>query len=106
MEARIPPRAGTEWCFAFPFLEDYNWHANQVWSRLVTGTTGWRTQLEFNDYIVANPGIIHVKNYYPKYDRDMQVGDLGFFYDSYEGGCVRVKTVYTGTNVNPVGWFR
>lgn len=85
-------------------------NANLIWGDLAAGYTARSAQIMFESDIINTPGLLHAWTTYsagppPTPWRDMVPGDLALFYDPTEGGCMRVKTVYTFNNVAPVGWF-
>jgi hypothetical protein len=81
--------------------------ALRVWSKLSQGKTAMTALVEFNLWLTSNPGTLKAWDVYnTKSDpsRDMLPGDMVLYYGD-DNGSMRVKSVYTGTNVLPIGWF-
>ncbi len=85
-------------------LNEYASLAEVVWPRMVSGWTAKKTQEWFN--YMLDQGILS----YWAMDiggapRQMVPGDLVLFHGPDMGAC-RIKSVYTGTNTPPMGWYR
>lgn len=91
-------------------LTEFSIHASIVGYALCGGRTVFKTHQYFEKWLRDNPDVLHSwDDYYhenPTAPRRMKAGDFVAIYDPSEGGCARVVSVYTGTNVNPIGWFQ
>ena len=91
-------------------MGDVSIHANTIWNKLAQGWTAAYTKAWFDSiWLDENPGTLRVWDVYPGTIRDMAPGDLALYYEyggSGDGGAMRLKTVYTGSNVLPIGWYR
>lgn len=83
-------------------------HADIVGGHLRDGYTVQSTKMHFELYLSLHPDELEAWDTYNFEDPDltpprpMKNGDLITFGD----GKTRVKSVYTGSNVNPVGWYQ
>ena len=83
-------------------------HAALIWNKLAEGQTARHTRDWFDEiWLEENPGEFRVWDEHPGPLRDMAPGDLAL-YCNYGGdqGAMRLKSVYTGTQVAPIGWYR
>ena len=88
-------------------LQQMHEHANLIWNQLSLGWTAWRTYLWFNNiWLSGHPDELKVWDDLSEDPRYMKPGDLAL-YCNYAGdhGAMRIKSVYTGTQVLPIGWF-
>ncbi|GIV02936.1 MAG: hypothetical protein KatS3mg015_1766 [Fimbriimonadales bacterium] len=85
-------------------LKDYETLTAEILGPMSEGQTAAFAHAEFNkrlssgvlEFDVIDNGVI----------RPMVPGDLALYAGPEEYGCVRIKSVYTGTNAPPVGWYR
>ncbi|MBX7132006.1 MAG: hypothetical protein K1X67_04930 [Fimbriimonadaceae bacterium] len=90
----------------YVLLKQLAQHAYLIWSKLAEGRTAWKTQQWFNVvWLEENPEQLVVSDD-GESERFMKPGDLAL-YCNYNGdhGAMRLKTVYTGTNTDPIGWY-
>lgn len=81
-------------------------HAEAIWSRMVLGYTALWTQADILAKVELRQLVLLVMDHGADEYRLMKEGDLKLYDSRSEHGACRIKTVYTGTNVVPVGWFR
>lgn len=83
-------------------VQQLSLHAELVGPLLRQGQTTLVAVEQFDAYLDLYPGVLRCWDHVTGAKRDMQEGDLVVYGDTK----TRVKSVYTGTNVEPLGWFR
>lgn len=90
----------------YVFLKDYEVLTVEIWGPMSSGRTALDAQATFERKLINEEVVMWVRDQQTNEVRRMIVGDLALYAGLDEYGCVRIKSVYTGTNVQPVGWYR
>ncbi len=85
------------------YLAEYYGIASRIWMPMSTGATAYRAVAEFSQYITDNPDEYHTEQ--NNQLRSMVPSDLNLVCGP-DNGTMRIKSVYTGTNVASIGWYR
>lgn len=91
----------------YVMLQQYAQHVELIWSKLAQGWTARATQAWFDEiWLEENPFELEVKDDASGW-RPMKPGDLALYCNvNGDRGAMRLKSVYTGTQVAPIGWYR
>lgn len=85
------------------YLDEYTGLTTIVWSPMAAGRTALDAQISFEQEILNGTALFTKQDPATGQRVPMEVGDLALYSGLDEYGCVRIKSVYTGTNVLPVG---
>lgn len=89
----------------YVYLDEYYRLAEAIWPRMVYGWTAGMTKEWFDEMLLLGHLKFDAKDFGGHAIRPMAPGDLVLLHGQDLGAC-RIKTVYTGTNTPPIGWYR